>query len=81
MAATTSSMGAGQPGRLPVGAGAAGLEHDRARPGSTHVEDLGPAVAEPAVADHQGLLAGGELAGYGFHAEGAAAGHDTAEWA
>ena len=40
-----------------------------------HLEDLRPAVAEPAVADHQAFFAGGQLPRHGFHAEGAAARH------
>ena len=42
-----------------------------------------PAVAEPAVAQHQHVLAAGELARHGLHAEGAAAGHErppSARW-
>ncbi len=62
--------------RLGAGPGLAGLEDDAFRGDLSHVENLRPAEAEPAVADHQHLLAGGELAGDGFHAEGAAAGHD-----
>ena len=52
------------------------LQHGVAGRDRAHLQDLRPAVAEPAVADHQGLFAGGELAGDRLHAEGAAAGHD-----
>ena len=52
------------------------LQHGARRRDAAHVEDLRPAVAEPAVADHQHRAAGGELARHRFHAEGAAAGHD-----
>ena len=48
----------------------------RRRRDAAHVEDLRPAVAEPAVAHDQHLLAGGELARDRLHAEGAAAGHE-----
>ena len=40
-----------------------------------HLENLGPAVAEPAIADHQHLFVVGKLARHGFHAKGAAARH------
>ena len=40
-----------------------------------HVKNLGPAVAEPTVANHQRLFACGELASYSLHAKGAAARH------
>ena len=40
-----------------------------------HVENLRPAVAEPAVAQHEYRLAGGKLARHRLHAVGAAAGH------
>ena len=57
-------------------AGAARLQHGGRGGDRTHVEDLAPAVAEPAIADDQHLRPRGELARHGLHAEGAAAGHD-----
>src|SRR3546814_10310394 len=53
------------------------LEHRRAGGNAAHVEDLAPAIAEPAIADDQALLVRGELPRDRFHAEGAAAGHDN----
>ena len=49
----------------------AGLEDHVGGGDAAHLEDLGPAEAEPAVADDQRLLAAGELAGHRFHAESA----------
>ncbi len=69
--------GAGNPRRLVAVAGAAGLEHHRRGRDAAHVENLRPAVAEPAVADDHDLLAGGELPRHSFHAKGAAAGHQN----
>ena len=46
------------------------------RGNSAHLENLRPAVGEPAVADDHDLLPGGKLAGDSLHAEGSAAGHD-----
>ena len=40
-----------------------------------HVKNLRPTVAEPPVADDQHFFASAKLAGYGFHAKRAAAGH------
>src|SRR5690606_26180844 len=37
---------------------------------------LAPAETEPAVTHHQAVLAGGELARHGLHAEGTATRHD-----
>ena len=62
-------------GRVFVGAHLAGLEHDLLGRNAAHLENLSPAVAEPAIAQHQALLAGTELAGHGLHAKGAAARH------
>jgi len=65
----------GCPGGLGRIADAAGLEHRVAFRDLAHVEDLRPAEAEPAVADHHDMLSGGELARDRLHAEGATAGH------
>ncbi len=56
-------------------AGLAGLQDCGRRGNVAHVEDLRPAVAKPAIADHHDMFAGGKLAGDGLHAVGAAAGH------
>ncbi|MDT4858506.1 hypothetical protein FQZ97_929790 [compost metagenome] len=64
-----------RPGGLRALGGAARLHHGVAGGDRAHVEDLRPAVAEPAVADHHHVLAVRELARHGFHAEGAAARH------
>jgi hypothetical protein len=61
---------------LLAGRDAARLQHLRLRRNAAHFEDLRPAVAEPAVADDQDPLVGGELACHRFHAEGATARHD-----
>jgi hypothetical protein len=53
-----------------------GLDHGGFRGNVTHLEDLRPAVGEPAVADDHHLVVRGKLAGDRLHAEGAAAGHD-----
>jgi hypothetical protein len=50
-------------------------DHGAAAQARIGIEDLRPAVAEPAVAHDQHPLAVGELARHGFHAEGAAAGN------
>ncbi len=63
-------------GRLGAAANLAGLEHGAFGGNAAHLENLRPAETEPAVADDQHLLAGGELAGHRFHAESAAARHD-----
>src|SRR5690554_6492639 len=55
---------------------AAGLEDVDIGRDAAHLEDLAPAIAEPAVADHQAAALLGELTSYRLHAEGAAAGHD-----
>ena len=68
--------GRGRERGLPPLALAARLEHVRRRRDVAHLEDLGPAVAEPAVADHQAALVLGELARHRLHAEAAAARHD-----
>ena len=52
------------------------LQHHRLDRDAAHVEDLCPAVAEPAVAQHQHFLAGRELTRHRLHAEGAATGDD-----
>jgi len=67
---------AGGEGCLGTGSRLTRLENDALGRDPAHVEDLGPAVAEPAIADHQTLLVGGELTGDRLHAEGAAAGDD-----
>ena len=41
-----------------------------------HIQDLAPAKTEKTVANDQAVFAVGELAGYRFHTEGAAAGND-----
>src|SRR5690606_3021038 len=63
-------------GRLWPGPDGAGLEDYLFRRDVALLEDLRPAVAEPAVADHQAFLAGGELPRHRFHAVGATARHD-----
>ena len=65
----------GRPGRLRSVGGAARFHDGVAGRDLSHVEDLAPAVAEPAVAHHHHVLAGGKLPGHGFHAKGSAAGH------
>ena len=52
------------------------FEHGVCGRNLAHIEDLRPAVAEPAIANHQGGFAGGELASHRLHAEAAAAGHN-----
>jgi hypothetical protein len=66
---------AGLPGRLRVVGGLPRFHHRVAGGDLAHVEDLRPAVAEPAVADDHHMLAVRELARHRLHAEGAAAGH------
>ena len=51
---------------------AARLQHHGGCRDCTHLEDLGPAIAEPAVAQHHAPAAGAELTGNGLHAEAAA---------
>ena len=51
------------------------LEHDGLGGNGTHVENLRPAVAEPAVADDQHFFAVRELARHSLHTERAAARH------
>ena len=63
------------PGRLRAIADTAGFQHGGLGGDPAHVENLRPAVAEPAVADDQHLLVTGKLARHGFHAEGAATRH------
>ena len=41
-----------------------------------HFEDLGPAIAEPSIANDQAFFVCGKLSRYGFHAECATAGYD-----
>ena len=65
--------GGGRPGGFTAFGDAPGLEHGVALGNAAHVEDLGPAEAEPAVADDHDVLVLCELAGYRFHAKGAAA--------
>ena len=74
--ATTSSQRCRRVRRLSPGCHWARLQHRGAGRDASHLEDLRPAVAEPAVADHQRLAAGGELARHRLHAEGAAARHE-----
>jgi hypothetical protein len=75
MVLTISSSGAGAKGFGGPRLRAARLEH-RGRGGHAgHLEDLRPAVAEPAVADDQHRLPAGELARHRLHAVAAAAGH------
>ncbi|MNY21134.1 hypothetical protein D3C86_1546580 [compost metagenome] len=62
-------------GGLGAGLDRPGLEHPGLGRNVAHLENLRPAVAEPAVADHQALLPAGQLARHRLHAEGAAAGH------
>ncbi|MNS09884.1 hypothetical protein D3C72_413820 [compost metagenome] len=50
-----------------------GLEHRSGRRDVAHLQNLAPAITEPAVAYHQTLLAGSELPRHRFHAECAAA--------
>ena len=63
-------------GRLCAVALPAGFKHAATGRDAAHLENLRPAEAEPAVADDEAFLVGGELAGDGLHAEGAAAGDD-----
>ena len=67
--------GGGRPRGLSVIDQAAGFEYGVTGRNLTHVENLCPAVAEPAVADHHHMFAGGELACHRLHAECAAARH------
>ena len=66
---------AGRKGRLVGFALAARLEYYGLRGDGSHVENLCPAVAEPAVADYEAFFPGAKLAGHGFHAVAAAAGY------
>ena len=68
--------GGWHPGALRVVAQAARLHDGVAGRDLAHVEDLRPAVAEPAVADHQNMLAVCKLTCDRLHAEGATAGHE-----
>ena len=63
--------------RLTAAAHGPGLEHDLLGRDTTHLEDLRPAIAEPAVTDDQCPAARCELARHGLHAERAAARHDN----
>src|SRR5205807_5155699 len=63
--------------RLMAAAHGAGLEHDLFGRDTTHLEDLRPAIAEPAVTDDERPAARCELARYGLHPERTAAGHDN----
>ncbi len=67
--------GAGFPCGLGVVADAAGLADEGFGGDVAHVKNLCPAVAEPAVANDQHFLTGGELAGDRLHAKRAAARH------
>ena len=69
------SNGSRNPRVLRAGTGLAGFEHGVRRGDMAHVENLRPAVAEPAVANHHHMLTCGELARHGFHAVGTAARH------
>ena len=62
-----------RPGRLAAFTNAARLHHDRIAGDMAHIENLRPAVAEPAVANDQHLFTGSELARNRLHAKGAAA--------
>src|SRR5262249_919233 len=68
--------GAGDPGRLRPLTLLARLANHSAASQAARVEDLAPAIAEPAVANDQHLLAIRELSGNGLHAKCAAAGHE-----
>jgi hypothetical protein len=70
IAATTSAIGGG------ANADDARLQHGLLRRNLPHLQNLRPAVAEPAVADDERLATGRELARHGLHAEAAAAGDD-----
>ena len=72
----TSSIGAGANGACAPLPDAARFQHDGVGGDRAHVEDLRPAVAEPAVANDEATLAAGELTRDRFHAEGAAARDD-----
>ena len=63
------------PGGLRVVRHAAGLEHHLLRGDATHLKNLRPAVAEPAVAHHHGFFAGSKLARHGLHTKGTTARH------
>ena len=66
----------GRERRVPRGARPARLQHGRFRGNRPGVEDLRPAIAEPAVAQNQALPARGELPRHRFHPVRAAAGDD-----
>jgi hypothetical protein len=63
-------------GRLAAILGRTRLQNSRLRGNLPGIENLRPAVAEPAVPYHQAFLVARELPGDCLHAEGAAAWHD-----
>ena len=66
---------AGNPGRLLAIVHTPRLQHGGLGRNAAHVKDLRPAVAEPAIANHQHLFVLRKLARYGLHSKGAAARH------
>ena len=61
---------------LRAGARAARLQYRAGRRDASHLEDLGPAEAEPSASNDEAGAIRGELPRHRFHAEGPAAGND-----
>ena len=57
-------------------AGLARFQHRLLSRNLTGLKNLCPAIGEPAIAQHHGFFATGELPGNRFHGKGSAAGHN-----